>query len=227
MKPLALLFAAGALAAAQDRVESFHIDKAFALTADPSAPHWKAVRGVVAANDARGNPTPGHPTEIKSRWTDRDIYFLFVCPYEQLFLKPNPSTTTETNELWNWDVAEVFISGDFKRLKQYKEYQVSPQGEWVDLAINREPDPAVHDWKWNSGYEVKARIDEGKKVWYGEMRIPFASFDERPPKAGNEMRINFYRLQGPGPKRAGIAWQPTNSNTYHVPEAFGRLVLVP
>ena len=64
-----------------------------------------------------------------------------------------------------------------------------------------------------------------KKIWYGEMRIPFDKIDKRPPKSGNELRINFYRLQGPPPNRSRITWRPTNSDNYHVPEAFGTLRL--
>jgi hypothetical protein len=40
------------------------------------------------------------------------------------------------------------------------------------------------------------------------------------------MRINFYRIQGPPQDRKFIAWRPTHSSNYHVPEAFGRLRLV-
>jgi len=68
---------------------------------------------VFADHSAKGDLTPGHRTEIRSRWTDRNLYFLFVCPYEQLYLKPDPKTNTETNELWKWDVAEAFIGSDF------------------------------------------------------------------------------------------------------------------
>jgi hypothetical protein len=32
-----------------------------------------------------------------------------------------------------------------------------------------------------------------------EIQWPIASFDTRPVKAGNEFRINLYRLQGPHP----------------------------
>ena len=42
----------------------------------------------------------------------------------------------ETNELWNWDVAEVFIGSDFKNIRRYREFEVSPQAEWVDLDLN-------------------------------------------------------------------------------------------
>src|SRR6266540_3251958 len=112
---------------------------------------------------------------------------------------------------------------DSKTIKRYAEFQVSPHGEWVDLDIDRGATPVNHDWQWNSGFEVKARIVAGQKVWYGEMRIPIDKIDKRKPQAGQELRINFYRFQGPPPDRKRIAWQPTDSDNYHVPEAFGLL----
>ncbi len=225
--PLLLLCCAAAASAdGTGVIESRYSNADFPLTADPSSQHWKGVTPVIAENGPLGTPTPGHRTEIRSRWTDRNLYFLFTCPYEKLHLKPEPSSSTETNKLWEWDVAEVFIGTDFNNINKYKEFQVSPQNEWVDLDIDRGHPKPEGGWRWNAeGFEVKARLDKENKVWYGEMRIPIASVDARPAKAGNEMRINFYRLQGPPPKRSGIAWQPTGRPSYHTPEAFGRLVL--
>jgi hypothetical protein len=219
-----LMMAAAAFADGPGKIVSKRAGGDFALSADPNAKEWKGVEGVFAENDSFGKPVPGYRTEIRSRWTDKNLYLLFIAPYEKLHLNEKPSTTTETNKLWDHDVAEVFVGTDFDHVRQYKELQVSPQGEWVDLDIDRDHSKPQGGWLWNSGYKVKARIDEKNKVWYGEMQIPLESIDTRAPKAGNEMRINFYRLQGPPPKRM-IAWQPTNSPTYHVPEAFGRLVL--
>jgi len=224
----ALLCVCSIRATAQDdskTIKSFHSKSDFALTADPNSNQWKAVKGVTATSGPRGDVTSGHRTEIRSRWTDKNLYLLFICPYEELYSKPNPSTTTETNRLWEWDVAEVFIGGDFQNIKHYTEYQVSPHGEWVDLDIDRNPDPPKHNAQWNSGFEVKAHIAADKKIWYGEMRIPIDKIDKRKPQAGQELRINFYRFQGPPPNRKRIAWQPTNSDNYHVPEAFGRLLM--
>lgn len=197
----------------------------FKLTADPNSDAWENTPAIIADKGRRGELVPGHPTQIRSRWTEKNIYFLFACPYEQLYLKPSPTTTAETDKLWEWDVAEVFIGTDFGDIKHYTEFQVSPQGEWVDLDINRNPDPAVHDVKWDSGFEVKARLDRQQRVWYGEMRIPFAKIDRREPREGLEMRINFYRIQGPPPNRKFINWQPVGNNNFHTPEAFGRLRL--
>jgi hypothetical protein len=222
------LFLAGAAVALADGpgvITSYYASTSFALTADHEAGPWKGIRGVFAENGPMGDPTPGHRTEIRSRWTPDHLYFLFICPYEQLYLKENPSTTTETDNLWNWDVAEVFVGADFQKIRHYREFQVSPQGEWVDLDIDLDVAKPKERWLWNSGFQVKARIDRDKKVWYGEMKIPIRSIDSRPAQAGNQMRINFYRLQGPPPDRKRVAWQPTHSQTYHFPEAFGRLKL--
>ena len=199
----------------------------FALTADPDAASWKGVSGIFMENGPKGEAHPDHRTEVRSRWTKDNVYFLFICPYQELHLHPHPAVSNETNQLWDWDVAEVFVGSDFQRIRRYKEFEMSPQGEWVDLDIDRDHPLPEGGWLWNSGFEVKARINSEKKIWYGEMRIPMKSIDPRPPVAGLEMRINFYRCQGAGAHRVYIAWQPTHAANFHVPEAFGRMRLEP
>ena len=213
-------------ATAQDdskTIKSVYAKADFGLSADPNSRNWKTVKGVIAERGPHGELTPGHRTEIRSRWSDKNLYLLFICKFDQLYSKPNPSTTGETPRLWDWDVAETFIGSDFQDIKRYREFQVSPHGEWVDLDIDRNPTPPNHNLQWNSGYEVKARINEKDKIWYGEMRIPIDKIDSRKPQAGQDLRINFFRFQGPPPSRKSIAWQPTNADSFHVPEAFGRL----
>ncbi len=227
MRLLYLAFAGAGLVLADGPgvITSSRVQADFALTADPAAAAWNGVAGVWAENSPLGQPTIENRFEIRSRWTDRNLYFLFVCPYQELTLKPGPSTTVETNKLWEWDVAEIFVGADFKNIRQYREYQVSPQGEWVDLDIDRDQPKPEAGWLWNSGFTVKARIDREKKIWYGEMKIPIASIDARPAREGNQMRINFYRLSSANPNRKSNAWQPTGQRSHHVPESFGRLVL--
>ena len=128
-------------------------------------------------------------------------------------------------ELWNWDVAEVFIRADSSPIHHYREFQVSPQGEFLDLDINSKDLSADRDMQWDSGFTVKARIDAAEKVWCGEMKIPLRSIADRAPAAGQEFRLNLYRLQGPRPGQKQIAWQPTGAHSHHVPESFGRMVL--
>jgi hypothetical protein len=141
-------------------------------------------------------------------------------------LKPQPNTTQETNELWNWDVAEVFIGADFKDIKRYKEFEVSPQGEWVDLDIDLNKPHHEDGWTWNSGFEVAVRTDAHSHVWYAAMRIPYAAVDTRPAIAGRTLRMNLFRSNGPSSSHQEITWRPPMSQTFHVPERFGLLKLV-
>jgi hypothetical protein len=124
------------------------------------------------------------------------LYFLFTCPYEKLYLRPEPNTQQERNELWNWDVAEVFLGSDFRDIKRYKEFEVSPQGEWIDLDVDLHKRHHEDSWTWNSGVEVAVRTDAPSHRWYAAMRIPYSAVDTRAAALGNILRINLFRTQG-------------------------------
>ncbi len=198
----------------------------FPLTADANSPGWRGVTGIVMDADYFGNPVPNHRTEVRSRWTAQHLHLLFICPYEELNLKPHPSTSEETPQLWNWDVAETFLGSGVSNIAKYREFQVSPQGEWIDLDINRTKGARGAGAAWNSGMQVKARIDTAAKIWYGEMRIPFEALLEGPPAGGREFRAGFFRIAGVDPDKKKITWQATGTKTFHVPEKFGILRLV-
>jgi hypothetical protein len=206
-------------------LESAYSPRELDLEPDPQREEWRNAPRVVVDRDKAGQPIPGPPTGIRSRWTNEHLYLLYICPYDELNLKPDPAPGVETPRLWNWDVAEAFIGTDFERIGRYKEFQVSPQSEWVDLEINRENPNGQAGMKWNSGYAVKGRIDAGARVWYGMMRIPFRAIDTRPPQPGRELRIGLFRIAGVNTK-THYSWRPTGSTTFHVPEAFGTLRLI-
>ena len=164
--------------------------------------------------------------QVRSRWTARNLYFLFTCPYVQLFLKPDPKTEIETNQLWKWDVAEVSIGSDFKNIRKYKEFEVSPQAEWVDLDIDLDAPHQEDGWTWNSGFQASARVDAANKAWYAFMRIPYIAIDSRTAARGNILRVNLFLSEGARPNHRSIVWQPTHRPSFHTPEMFGELKLV-
>ena len=220
------MFAAVAIAGDDKSMESMKAYKDVALTTNPASSFWQGGHAIYAERDTHGKPLPRYRTTIRSRWTKDNLYFLFICPYETLNLKPDPNTLTDTFQLWDWDVAEVFIGSDFQNIRRYKEFEVSPQSEWIDLDIDLTKPHHEEGWKWNSGFQVSTRIDRAAKTWYAAVRIPFKAIDPRPPAEGNTFRINLYRAQGPPSRRKYIAWQPTMSDSFHVPDRFGILKLV-
>ena len=221
------LLACSTLAASAEKsIEATRATKDVGLDTNPSSEFWRAARPAYMELDAHGNRVPKYLTEVRTRWTAKNLYFLFICPYEELNLKPDPKTSSETNHLWNWDVAEAFIGSDFENIKRYKEFEISPQGEWIDLDIDLSSPHHENGWTWNSGFEVSARIDRKARIWYGAMKIPYSAVDSRSPAAGNLFRINLFRSQGPEARRQQITWQAPMSDSFHVPERFGLLKLV-
>lgn len=202
--------------------ESLRASKDIEPSADPSIPFWLSAGAVFADRGPNGEILSRFRTEIRSCWTNENLYFLFICPYAELNLNPSPNTTSETFELWKWDVAEVFIGADFENINRYKEFEISPLGEWVDLDVDLSNPKFEEGWRWESGFRLQARIDPLYKLWYGAMRIPFRSIVDGTIGNGTEFRINLFWCQ---PKGARIAWQPPLCNTFHMPNRFGLLRL--
>ena len=223
---LATLSSASAFPREPAVIESVQAKQDVILSLDPASNFWSESSRISMDQDAHVKVVPVYRTEVRTRWTTNNLYFLFVCPYEQLNLIPSPNTREETNELWNWDVAEVFLGSDFQDIQRYKEFEVSPQGEWIDLDIDLHKPHHEQGWTWNSGFAVMARIDPAAHLWYGAMRIPWKAVDSDPPGVGTTLRINLFRSQGPVSDNHEVTWQAPMSNTFHTPERFGLIRLV-
>jgi len=85
-----MLLSAAAGAADNQLMESTKAHEDVPLTTNPGSSFWRASLPVYAEKDTYGKPLPRYRTEIRSRWTKNNLYFLFICPYEKLHLKPSP-----------------------------------------------------------------------------------------------------------------------------------------
>jgi hypothetical protein len=169
------------------------------------------------------NTNPGSPTwaHAASTWIVKD------WSYPELNLWLPADNTKDRLKLWDRDVVEFFLGDDWQDIMQYREFEVAPTGDWVDLAIDLKKD--TYDAKWDSGWQRQGRIDEKNHVWYAAARVPLRSVSEKQVQAGTKWRVNLYRIDGLGedPVRHFMCWQPTcvvNRDPNHVPEHFGTLV---
>jgi hypothetical protein len=198
------------------------------LGIDPDSVTWKnAGTARIVKDCSRTVDYADLDTEVRAFWTDRSLYLLFACPYRSLNRFPPGPNGRDRDKLWDRDVVEVFLGDDWKNIRHYREYEIAPTGERVDLAINL--DGGGEGRAWNSGWDTRARIDEAATVWYSAARIPLESVSSASVVAGTRWRINLYRIDGEGPdsQRRFLCWQPTcvvNRDPNHVPEAFGTLV---
>src|SRR5204863_374130 len=131
---------------------------------------------------------PKLKTEVRGFWTDSDLYLLFISPYNHLNLWLPADNSKDRLKLWDRDVVEFFLGDDWTDIKHYREFEIAPTGDWVDLAIDLNKDS--YDANWNSGWQRQGRIDEKNHVWYAATRVPLKSVSEEPIKAGTKWRAN-------------------------------------
>lgn len=165
---------------------------------------------------------PGATTAAGVRWSPEYLYVAFWCQYTELNLYAGEDSKQERWGLWNRDVAEVFLNPFAERLCRYWEFEVAPNNQWIDLAIEKREETHF-DAGWDSGFTHATSIDEASKLWGCEMRIPALSLGVSRIEGGMEWRINFYRCDGFGDnsQRRFLAWSPTFKPDFHVPERFG------
>jgi alpha-galactosidase len=195
------------------------------LDASHPAPEWQSSKPVSFCSDWQGkNLDPERQTEVRLLWTPQTLYLRFECRYRELFVFPDADPDGRRFELWDRDVAEAFLQPDPSRLRYYKEFEVAPNGFWVDIDVA--PEHPLANLK--SGLTRSVWLDEGNHTWAAELAIPIRSLTPKfDPQA--VWRANFYRVEGPKEPRAYFAWQPTNSPqpNFHVPSAFGSLRFAP
>ncbi|MFN8009248.1 MAG: carbohydrate-binding family 9-like protein [Terriglobia bacterium] len=210
-------------------INSKFLSRDFLPDGDLNKKAWKETKWVRFSHDAQGSPDyPQAMTEVASRWTTEYVYFAFRCKYSVLNIYEGEDALKERWELWDRDVAEVFINPQPERIHHYYEFEVAPNNMWIDLEIDKEKDPFTNA-KWNSQFDHVARIDERSKHWSCEVRIPVKSMKASRVYPGAEWRINFFRADGQGEssQRRFLSWSTTpGSKTFHVPERFGRIRFV-
>jgi hypothetical protein len=205
-----------------------HVAKPPELNTDPHSPTWSHAASAWIEKDCTAQlDYPKLKTEVRAFWTDSDLYLLFVSPYSELNLWLPADNSKDRLKLWDRDVVEFFLGDDWTNIRHYREFEIAPTGDWVDLAIDLDHDS--YGAEWNSGWQRQGRIDEANHLWYAAARVPLKSVSEQPVKPGTKWRANLYRIDGLGedPQRHFMCWQQTcapGRDPNHVPEHFGTLI---
>jgi alpha-galactosidase len=203
------------------------IDREISLDARKPALEWASASPVTFCADWQGQRAdPARQTEVRVLWTPTTFYLRFVCRYREVFVFDDSDPDGRRDGLWDRDVAEAFLQPEPARPRHYKEFEVSPNGMWIDLQVG--PGGEFGDRRelknLKSGLRRSAWIDQEQRVWSAELAIPMraltADFD-----ADTSWRANFYRVEGRHEPRFYSAWRATKTAQpdFHVPGAFGRL----
>ena len=181
---------------------------------------WERTQAIRFDSDWQGkNSDPSLATQVRILWTLEMLYLEFRCRYRMLTVFEESDENGRRDQLWDRDVAEVFIQTDARQPRHYWEFEISPNGMWIDLEISPE---GKRDAK--SGMKSQVVLDEAEKLWTARVALPMKVFTAHfDPSA--KWRINFFRVEGAKEPRFYSCWQPTYTPrpNFHVPEAFGSL----
>ncbi|HEX8800951.1 MAG TPA: carbohydrate-binding family 9-like protein [Terriglobales bacterium] len=186
----------------------------------PVEEEWQRAEPVTFCRDWQGrNEDPQRSTGVRVLWTGGHLYIRFRCQYRAIHVFPDADSNGRRNELWDRDVAEVFLQPDRFGEKYYKEFEVSPKGQWLDLDIT--PQGLRHI---ASGMRSRVSVGQSAKTWTADLAIPIGAITSGFDPA-QSWRVNFFRCEDVDPQRFYSAWQPTNTAqpNFHVPEKFGTL----
>ena len=190
----------------------------------PTPSSWEVSAPLRFSADWRGeNADPERETEVKLLWTSKTLFLRFRAKFREITVFSDAEPNGRRDQLWDRDVAEVFLQPDSSHLRCYKEFEVSPNGFWIDLDI---APGEKHDLK--SRLRRRVILNEAVKAWVAELALPMKCLVHRFDPAAI-WRVNFYRVEGAIEPRFYSAWQPTRTAVpnFHVPEAFGELVFAP
>ncbi len=207
-------------ASAADIAIAIRVSREIPLDARHPAPEWTLASPILFCADWRGaNRDPERQTTVRVLWSARTLFLRFECRYRELFVFPDSDPNGRRDHLWDRDVAEAFLQPDPSRPRCYREFEVSPNGMWIDLDIFP---GGLSDLK--SGLTRSVWLDESQRSWAAELAIPIKALTENFDPAA-VWRANFYRVEGSREPRFYSAWQATHTPqpNFHVPEAFGKM----
>jgi alpha-galactosidase len=183
---------------------------------EPSA--WAAASPVAFCADWRGeHPDPDRETQVRLLWTGEALFVRFQCRYRDIHTYEGAGRRRD--RLWLKDVAEIFIRPGREDPRRYKEFEISPNGDFLDLDIS----PGRRSILFCDLHR-RVAVESAAPVWTAELAIPMdclaPGFDP-----GETWRLNLFRIEGKEPDRFYSAWCATHTPqpNFHVPECFGEL----
>lgn len=184
-----------------------------------------------SAKEVGWGPEP-YRTRFRALWNEHGLHLRFESEDDA----PWFTMTERDDRLWEEEVVEIFLDplGDGR----YIEVELNPANVVCDLR-RLGPGETASDpiGPMDRGFAVtgmRTAVATSDDRWVGTLFLPWAGLDlAGPPGPGAEIPFNVFRIKrpgGPGAPEVGAvfaAWSPTGSPSFHVPEAFRPLRLVP
>jgi uncharacterized protein (DUF362 family) len=185
---------------------------------------WSRAKAVFWDTDYAGK-ADGIPTRARFVWSKAGLHALFELSNAGLNTDHTKPVSEERKGLYNEDCVELFLTPDPAAPKRYFEIEIGPFGHFFDIGIDREA--KKEDIAWSSGAKIATTTDAAAHRAVIEVLLTAPGI-RAVMAPGARLPMNLYRMEGKNPRHY-LAWSPprTAKPNFHVPEAFGALVLDP
>jgi hypothetical protein len=128
-------------------------------------------------------------------------------------------------KLYEEDCVEIFLTPDPAHPKRYFETEIGPFGHFLDVAVDL--DTHASDTQWSSGARIGTTTNAAARTATIEVELTAPEI-VRALASGARLPLGLFRMEGTSPRQY-LAWSPprTAKPNFHVPEAFGTLVVDP
>jgi alpha-galactosidase len=205
----------------EDTAVAVHWKSSASANGFPQEADWLTAPALHFRADWQGrNADAQRETQVRLLWTSKTLFLRFQARYRSITVFSDSAAGGRRDQLWDRDVAEVFLQPDSGDPLRYMEFEVSPNGMWIDLELSHGEKRDLQ-----SGLKCHAAIDSDAKTWTAGLALPM-NLLTREFDPAVVWRVNFFRVEGAAEPRFYSAWRPTGTPkpNFHVPEAFGSLI---
>lgn len=182
---------------------------------------WSRAAAASWDTDWSGAPT-GTKTTVRFAWSSKGLFALYELEGAGLFTDRTKPVSVERAKLYEEDCVELFLGHDAADPKHYVEVELGPFGHFFDLDVHL---GGKTDTGWSSGAVVGTTRDPAARRATIEVQLKAAAVLAA-LRSGARLPLGLYRMEGAA-NRKYLAWSPTKTTkpNFHVPEAFGVLVI--
>jgi len=159
-------------------------------------------------------------------WSPKGLYLLWELDAASTFTDLKRPIDVERVDLYEENCVELFLAPDPANRRRYFEIELGPFGHFFDVLVDRTHKPRSVE-AWSAGLRIGTARDEAKQ--HAVIEVALEAPDVLAALApGAALPLGLYRMEGQN-KRQYLAAFPTRTPkpSFHVPEAFGTLVLDP
>jgi hypothetical protein len=195
-------------------------------------PAWRDAPWTDDFVDIEGDTQPGPPlrTRVKMLWDDTAFYVAADLAEPQL----RATLTAHDSVIFRDNDFELFVDPDGDN-HEYYEFEVNALNTGWDLLLPRpykDGGRAIDDWEM-TGLKTAVHLDgtlndasDVDRGWTIEMAVPWKALGElarrpSPPRAGDQWRVNFSRVEWTGKNDHNWVWSPQHVINMHRPETWG------